>query len=274
MSAKTTKGMLTVFKYPGSKGAMRDRIVELLPVHRTYVEPFGGSAAVLLHKAPSPIEWYNDIDDVVADFFALLRAGGEQLDELCRQIDLTPYSRTELARARTNYDSTDRLERLRCFLVRSWMVRMGAINDFRTGWKIALSDSKVVTAWNSVPDRMRAAADRLKNCHIENTHAVDLMLRTDSDRTVFYIDPPYPESTLNFRKENIYSKPFTDHDHFDLLSAVVNLKGKAVISGYRHPLYDELLRDWVRLDVPHVCISGASKIECLWLNFEQKAIAI
>ena len=268
MKQHTKKGLLSVFKYPGSKGAMRDRIVGLLPDHRTYCEPFGGSAAVLLAKQPAPVEWYNDLDDVVADFFELLRTRGEQLDELCRLVEMTPYSRTELAKARANAYSTDRLERLRCFLVRSWMTRMGAINDFRTGWKLALSDSKVVGAWNSVPARMLKAAERLKHCHVENTHATELMLRVDGDHTVFYIDPPYPESTINFRKAVIYSKPFTDHDHFDLLSAVVNLKGKAIISGYRHPLYDQQLRDWKRLDVPHVCMSGATKTECLWLNFE------
>ena len=268
MGKPAKSGMLSVFRYPGSKGAMRDRIVDLLPGHRTYCEPFGGSAAVLLAKPPAPVEWYNDLDEVVADFFELLRTGGEQLEELCRLVELTPYSRTELARARANAYSSDRMERLRCFLVRSWMTRMGAINDFRTGWKIALSDSKVVLAWNSVPARMRAAAERIKYVHVENTHAVELMLQTDGDRTVFYIDPPYPESTINFRKAVIYSKPFTDHDHFDLLSAVVNLKGKAIISGYRHPMYDDHLNDWIRLDVPHICMSGATKNECLWMNFE------
>lgn len=257
----------SIFKYPGSKGAMRDRIVALLPAHRTYCEPFGGSAAVLLAKEPAPIEWYNDLDDVVVDLFELLRTGGEKLDELCRLVELTPFSRTELARARANADTPDRLERLRCFLVRSWFTRMGAVNDFRTGWKITLADSKVVMAWNSVPERLRAATERLKRCHIEHTNAVELMLRVDGDRSVFYIDPPYPDSTINFRKAVIYSTPFTDHDHFDLLSAVVNLKGKAIISGYRHPMYDDHLRDWIRLDVPHVCMSGAVKNECLWMNF-------
>lgn len=264
---RSKSGLLSIFKYPGSKGAMRDRIVELLPEHRTYCEPFGGSAAVLLAKPPSPIEWYNDLDDVVSDFFQLLRTAGEQLDELCRLVALTPYSRTELARARAGADSVDRLERLRCFLVRSWFTRMGAINDHRTGWKIALTDSKVVTAWNSVPARMLAAAERFKRVHIENTHAVELMLRVDGDRTVFYIDPPYPTSTINFRKSIIYSKPFTDHDHFDLLCAVANLKGRAVISGYRHSMYDDHLKNWNRLDVPHICMSGATKNECLWMNF-------
>ena len=262
------RGLLSVFKYPGSKGALRDRIVELLPPHRTYCEPFGGSAAVLLAKEPAPVEWYNDTDEVVVDIFKLLRDGGEQLEVLCNQVALTPYARRELAFAREHAQHEDRIERLRCFLVRSWFSRMGAVNDHRTGWKIALSDSKVVSAWNSVPDRLRAAASRFKTVHIENCPAVDLILRTDGPRTSFYIDPPYPLSVINFRKAVIYSRPFSDHDHFDLLSACANLKGAVIISGYRHPMYDHHLRDWRRLDINHICQSGATKIESLWMNFD------
>ncbi len=251
---------------------MRKHIIKLLPEHRTYCEPFGGSAAVLLAKEPSPVEWYNDTDEVVVDLFRILRDGGEQLEILCNLVSMTPYARRELAVAREQAHSEHRLERLRCFLVRSWFSRMGAVNDYRTGWKIALSDSKVVSAWNSVPERMRSAAQRFKRVHIENCHAVDLMLRVDGYRTVFYVDPPYPESVINFRKSVIYSKPFTDHDHLDLLSACRNLKGKTVISGYRYPMYDHYLRDWHRLDIDHICMSGATKIECLWMNFHPQEV--
>ncbi len=271
MAKRAQNGMLSVFKYPGSKGNLRDRIVQLLPEHRTYCEPFGGSAAVLFAKEPAPIEWYNDVDDILVDFFKVLRKGGEQLETLCRLVDQTPYARSELAFARQHANTDDRLERLRCFLVRSWFTRMGAINDYRTGWKVSLQDSKVVTAWNSVPDRMRAAAERFKRVHVESCDAVDLMMRVDGDRTVFYIDPPYPEETLNFRKAVIYSRQFTDNDHFNLLSALANIKGKAIVSGYRHPMYDHHLRDWIRLDIAHICMSGATKTECLWLNFEPTA---
>lgn len=274
MAKLPPNGLLSVFKYPGSKGNLRGRIAQMLPAHRTYCEPFGGSAAVLLAKEPAPVEWYNDLDDILFDFFKLLRDAGDPLDELCRLVSLTPYARHELAFARAHADTDDRLERLRCFLVRSWFTRMGAINDHRTGWKIALSDSKVVTAWNSVPDRLHAAAARLKHAHIESCNAVDLMMRVDSSRTVFYIDPPYPEETINFRKAVIYSNPFGEHDHFDLLSALANIKGKAIVSGYRHPMYDDHLRGWNRLDIPHVCMSGATKTECLWMNFEPAPVEL
>lgn len=52
-----------VLKYPGAKWRMADWIVENMPKHKTYLEPFFGSGAVLFNKTPSPIETVNDLDE-------------------------------------------------------------------------------------------------------------------------------------------------------------------------------------------------------------------
>lgn len=55
------------------KSRLASRIVECFPKHHTYCGPFGGSAAVLLAKAPSKVEVYNDISRELVNFFAVLR---------------------------------------------------------------------------------------------------------------------------------------------------------------------------------------------------------
>ncbi len=72
--------------YFGSKQRLAPWIVSLMPAHRVYVEPFGGSAAVLLTKAPSEIEILNDIDGDLVCFFRVLR---DRPDELIRACELT-----------------------------------------------------------------------------------------------------------------------------------------------------------------------------------------
>ena len=59
--------------YYGGKARLAGWIASLLPAHRTYVEPFCGSAAVLFAKRPSPTEILNDLDGAVVNFFRVLR---------------------------------------------------------------------------------------------------------------------------------------------------------------------------------------------------------
>ena len=44
-------------------------ILKLIPEHEIYVEPFGGSAKVLINKPPSKVEIYNDLDKRIANLF-------------------------------------------------------------------------------------------------------------------------------------------------------------------------------------------------------------
>ena len=60
---------VTPFLWYGSKTPIIETLLSLLPPHTTYVEPFGGSAAVLLVKQPSSVEVYNDRDHRLCDFF-------------------------------------------------------------------------------------------------------------------------------------------------------------------------------------------------------------
>lgn len=61
--------MNTLLNYPGAKWGMAKMIVSMMPKHRSYLEPFFGSGAVLFNKPPSAIETVNDIDgDTVHDF--------------------------------------------------------------------------------------------------------------------------------------------------------------------------------------------------------------
>jgi site-specific DNA-adenine methylase len=50
------------FGWYGGKYSHLDWLLPLLPQTHHYFEPFAGSAAVLLNRAPSPVETYNDVD--------------------------------------------------------------------------------------------------------------------------------------------------------------------------------------------------------------------
>lgn len=268
-------GARQVLKYPGSKAALRSEIVRHFPEHTTYVEAFGGGASVLLFKQPSAVEYYNDLDGALSDFFRMLREEGEELERLIRYIEFTPYSRGELSKARTTIKAghPDKVEYARAMLVCAWMSRMAMIHDTTTGWLAHKSEGKEVARWNQLPEQLRAAASRLKRVYIENREAVPLLSTLDSKETLFYLDPPYPSTTLNARnkRENYYRHDMTDGDHEELLRVASGVKGKVIISGYRCRLYDRLLKGWHRVDLSHSTAAGTKKTECLWMNFQPRA---
>jgi len=78
------------FGWYGGKFSHLDWLLPLLSKCHHYCEPFGGSAAVLLNREPSPVETYNDIDGEVTNFFCVLR---EQKEQLIEAIGLTPLGK-------------------------------------------------------------------------------------------------------------------------------------------------------------------------------------
>src|SRR5690349_9058411 len=61
------------FPYYGGKMSTAAEIVDLLPEHRHYVEPYAGSLSVLLAKAPAPFETVNDLHAELMTFWRVLR---------------------------------------------------------------------------------------------------------------------------------------------------------------------------------------------------------
>lgn len=83
-------GKLIALGRYGGRYSHLDWLLPLLPKATHYCEPFGGSAAVLINREPSPVETYNDIHGQVVNFFRVLR---EQKDALVEAVGLRPFSR-------------------------------------------------------------------------------------------------------------------------------------------------------------------------------------
>lgn len=85
--------MRTILKYPGSKWNIASKLVELIPEHHSYVEPFFGSGAVLFNKPVSDIETINDLDHDVVNLFRCIQ---EDAEHLSRMVMVTPFSRENM----------------------------------------------------------------------------------------------------------------------------------------------------------------------------------
>ena len=85
----------------------------------------------------------------------------------------------------------------------------------------------------------------------------------DSNETLFYIDPPYVDST---RVDGKYKFEFSNDDHEELLDIINNISGYAVISGYDCDLYSRRLDKWHRYEMTDRSARNSTRTEVIWLS--------
>lgn len=125
--------MKPVLKYPGAKWRIARDIVQLIPEHHTYVEPYFGSGAVFFSKDASPIELINDLDNNVPNLFRCIR---DYPDELAKAVATTPYARYEYERAFEAIKAySPGIQTALDFLITCWQGHGFRTNGYRVGWK-------------------------------------------------------------------------------------------------------------------------------------------
>lgn len=265
-------GKLIAFGWYGGKYSHLDWLLPLLPPAQHFCDVFGGSAAVLINREPSPVETYNDIHSEVVNFFHVLR---DQKDVLIETIGLTPFSREELAIAsQRETKGITELERARRFFVCARQVRTGLAQTSSAGrWAHCLLTSRAgmsgaVSRWLGSNEDLSLIAQRLLRVQIENASAIEVIRRYDSPETLFYCDPPYPHDSRGDSKA--YAHEMTNEDHRALAFTLRKAQGKVAISGYQCALMDELYGDWNRVDAPSKLCPSVKKerTEVLWANYE------
>lgn len=249
----------------GAKSRLASQIVEHFPPHRCYCEPFGGSAAVLFAKVPSPLEIYNDINREVTDFFRVMR-DPRLFRKLHRALSLTPCSRAEFISAKEK--TAEPVENARRFMLRSRQSYLGK----RREWAYSMPRpdsirSAAVQKWRKGVELLPLAHERLLDVQIECFDWRVILKRYDSPTTLFFIDPPYVPDT---RVSGKYDHELTERDHRDLISHLLGLRGMAVLCGYRHELHDRLeSAGWRRVDFKTRTFASdlvARRVESLWLS--------
>lgn len=260
--------------YYGGKVGMAARIVDLMPAHRVYIEPFFGSGAVLFSKPRAVHEIVNDVDGAVVAFFRALRERPEDLAQVCR---LTPYARQEYAAADCDEEGLDELELARRFWVRvsqSFAKTAGT----RTGWSITTARTQSVCASTAARlERFAACADRLRDVAIECCDGADLIERLATPDTVVYADPPYLAATRRgiTQKGDYRCDMSAQEDHERLAEVLHRTTATVILSGYPSPLYDALYADWPRHEWAVMAHSSnavkserGDRVEVLWTNRE------
>jgi DNA adenine methylase len=251
-----------VLRWHGGKWRTAPWIVDQLPPHRSYVEPYGGAASVLMRKPRCHTEIYNDLDSDVVNLFRVLRSSQAPL--LRQLLELTPFSRDEYDRS---YEATDDpVERARRLVIRSFMGRGSDSPRRKTGFRAQSRQSSTGSSmdWRNYPDSLVEVVERLRGVTVECLPALDIIRKYDATDTLFYVDPPYLPEVRDTGRDYVHEMSM--QDHMDLLEVLGRVRGMVVLSGYPSPLYDRILRGWRSAETSSAIDMGGERTEKVWLN--------
>lgn len=258
----------TPLTYYGGKQKLAAQIVELMPSHVAYLEPFAGGAAVLFAKPAAERETLNDIDGQIMRFWRALR---DRPEELASAVATTPYGRSEW-KASIDGDADDDVEAARRLLVNVDM----SFSRSRSSWSppSMLKDRKgrwQPRTWQDLPRRITVAAERLTNVCLECGDALDMIPRWDLPDTMIYVDPPYT-GAHRLQMDKGYTHDAGPDLWTDLVDVLGSIENAAVIvSGYPCEEVDRLGWRTLALDANrNVQARAGGKLpkapETLWLS--------
>ncbi len=258
----------TLVKWHGGKARLSHWIIGHLPVSQSYVEPFGGGAAVLLNKPPSEIEVYNDLDGRIVNLFRVLR---DEPDEFRRKVELVPYSEAEFQLAAWQPPWISPVDRAVADFVRFRQSFGGQGACWSYGTKRARQGvAENVHAYRGAIAGLPWLVERVQRWQIFSRPAVEVIRQFDDAEAVIYCDPPYVHSTR--KATAVYGHEMTDAEHRELAAVLNASQARIAVSGYPSPLYDELFAGW-RCETREVAAHSAGgckkrqMTECLWLNY-------
>ena len=246
-------------------------ILEYIPDHQTYCEPFGGAASVLMNKERSQVEVYNDLEPSIVNLLRIVRDDADQLLSVLREVEYCKevyLEHRDLYLSEAYHELSDMDKAVSAYIARR-MSRGGVCGTFSWSKRIYSTGPAEVHCWNSALQNFEHVSQRLQGVEILNEDASEIMKKYDGPDTVFYLDPPYLHSTRV--STNIYAHEMSEEEHRLLAVLCRRLEGAVVLSGYPSELYCELYEGWQKVSkdtANHSSHKGSKDRmqECLWIK--------
>lgn len=242
-----TKNLPGPFGWVGAKNRMRSKIAPILEEARrgrpVYVEPFGGSAAMLLALEPVNREVYNDADGRLADFFRAL-ADDEALERMKRFAAAFPKSREIYDEMKRDWVKSPELAKrgFATFYVQAFSFGGKPFDSF--GVERRDGTKKCFGAYRAKCERLDEYAARFRFTCIESLDWRQCVDKYDSEQAFFYVDPPYCG-----KQQGFYRRDLPPVNHAALVETLLSVRGGVALSCYDNNVYAPLERaGWKRFD--------------------------
>ncbi len=253
--------------YYGGKQLMSKHILPNIPEHTTYVETFAGGAAIFWLKEQSKVEFLNDTNKEIINFYQVLKSNFDALQD---KINLSLYSRDLHRQAWTIYSNSDMFTHVE----RAWAFWILSVQGFggmiTSSWGRDKTQNKAIKTFNNRKKEFISEYENLlQNVELESRDAIKLITGTDYKDAFFYCDPPYYNSNMG------HYNGYTIEDFELLLQTLGSIKGKFMLSSYPSKILKEFTKKngWHSFEIElnvNISNKGKRKTEVITANYELK----
>lgn len=213
------------FRYAGGKYYARDLILEHIPEHTDYIEPFAGGASIFFSKElASGINWLNDIDGDLINTMTIIRDNPQELIRLLQhrqddRIPITLLAGTDIGAPipalkelhhffKNDYIPQNNEERAFRWFYLNRTSYSGIMNHQNMYWGYGDKYSMTPRNW---PRNILRTSLKLQNVRLTNWD-FEQVIEQAPDNALLYLDPPY----FNADQDKFYEHFFSREDHIRL----------------------------------------------------------
>jgi DNA adenine methylase len=248
--------MRPLISYYGGKQRIASKIVEVIDTipHTVYVEPFAGGLAVFYRRTvysfnskSSYREVINDRSEALINLYSIARSRPEEFDRI---IQLTPYSRSEHKKAVKICKDPSSYSKLDWAWAYYVNINQSFCKQLNGGWGTSVFGQHEAATWVARKLRIPECLERLKDVHIECGDALNVIQRWDSPQTLFYCDPPYPNTSQG------HYDGYSLKDWLQLCDQLDLIQGSYILSNYPQEIEPKSAQK--KLEINAICSAAGS----------------
>lgn len=190
------------FRYAGGKFYARKLILEHLPEHTVYAEPFAGGASIFFAKPKVKSNVLNDADKELMNCYIQIQKNVEPLIGLLSGLAATKELH---AYYKNEYVPSSDLERAFRWYYLNRTSYSGIMNPVNCYWGYGDKYSMQPKNW---PDHLRKCSAKLQGVKLTNADFGKTISQVP-DGSFLFVDPPY----YNADQDKFYTHSFTLEDH-------------------------------------------------------------
>jgi len=191
----------------------------------TFVEVFGGSGYITQNVNRNIFGniIYNDIDDKLTTLYKVVKENPETLTLL---LTFLPYGRSLYRIVRELLKMNKDVVSLVTAMLFFYGLNASFLGGFaKRGFSYGIKpDKNEAHAFKSRVWAILKYANVWKDVIIENLDFRDIIKRYDNEKTVFYLDPPYPDRAVEY-----YGRSFTVNDLREMAKMLTMIHGKFLL---------------------------------------------